>query len=105
MNKVIRDGKVAVLYSPGYGAGWYSWRQGGTKDEAMLFHHELVAAVESGDKLSTERTAARLFPDQYLGGVAQLTIAWVPQGTQFSIDEYDGNESLSYRDSDHWVTA
>ena len=25
MNKVIRDGKVAVLYSPGYGAGWYSW--------------------------------------------------------------------------------
>ena len=26
MEKVIRDGKVAVLYSPGYGAGWsYSW--------------------------------------------------------------------------------
>ena len=22
MEKVIRDGKVAVLYSPGYGAGW-----------------------------------------------------------------------------------
>ena len=25
MQKVIRDGKVAVLYSPGYGAGWYTW--------------------------------------------------------------------------------
>ena len=25
MEKVIRDGKVAVLYSPGYGAGWFSW--------------------------------------------------------------------------------
>ena len=25
MEKVIRDGKVAVLYSPGYGAGWSTW--------------------------------------------------------------------------------
>lgn len=24
-DKVIEDGKVAVLISPNYGAGWYSW--------------------------------------------------------------------------------
>lgn len=25
MDKVIKDGKVAVLYSPGFGAGWFTW--------------------------------------------------------------------------------
>ena len=25
MNKLIVDGKVAVLISPGFGAGWYTW--------------------------------------------------------------------------------
>jgi len=25
MTKYIRDGKVAVLYSPGFGAGWSTW--------------------------------------------------------------------------------
>ena len=29
MDKVIRDGKVAVLYSPGFGAGWSTWSRGG----------------------------------------------------------------------------
>ena len=27
MEKVIRNGQVAVLYSPGFGAGWYSWNE------------------------------------------------------------------------------
>ena len=25
MNKLIKNGKVAVLYSPGFGAGWFTW--------------------------------------------------------------------------------
>ena len=25
MDKVVRDGLVAVLVSPGHGAGWYTW--------------------------------------------------------------------------------
>ena len=25
IEKVVRDGKVAVLVSPGYGAGWSTW--------------------------------------------------------------------------------
>jgi hypothetical protein len=27
MNKLIRDGMVAVLYSPDYGSGWYTWNE------------------------------------------------------------------------------
>ncbi len=25
IQKLSQDGKVAVLYSPGFGAGWYTW--------------------------------------------------------------------------------
>jgi hypothetical protein len=43
MDKVIRDGKVAVLYSPGYGAGWYSWHD----NEELLYDPVIVDMVES----------------------------------------------------------
>lgn len=48
MEKVIRDGKVAVLYSPGYGAGWTTWEYDSKLHEIMLFHPLIVEKVESG---------------------------------------------------------
>lgn len=41
--RVVRDGKVAVLVSPGYGAGWSTWAAG----EEVMFCPEIVAAVEA----------------------------------------------------------
>jgi len=39
MEKHIENNQVAVLYSPGYGVGWYSWN----KDyPACLFHPIIV---------------------------------------------------------------
>lgn len=43
MEKVIRDGHVAVLYSPGYGAGWFTWNE---NHKELLFHPKLVEMVE-----------------------------------------------------------
>jgi len=42
MNKVIRDGKVAVLISYGWGAGFYTW---GAPLEA-IFDPNLVVLIE-----------------------------------------------------------
>jgi len=47
MDKIIRDGKVAVLYSPGYGAGWYSWN---TDCKECVFNPEIVKLVEAEEK-------------------------------------------------------
>jgi hypothetical protein len=103
IRKVIRDGKVAVLYSPGFGAGWSSW--GGNRQ--CLFAPEIVALVERGagpDAIADE--ALRLFGDGfYTGGASGLTIEWIEQGRQFRIDEYDGSESIVYCGEDSWVTA
>lgn len=96
MEKVIRDGKVAVIISPGYGAGWYSWHG----YEELLFHPKLVELVEQGRRGSiTEKLCLEILGNpkdayMYLGGAHQLVIEWVPVGTPFRIDEYDGSESL-----------
>lgn len=102
MQKVIRGGKVAVLYSPGYGAGWYTW----DVHIEGLFHPELVEAVERrASSTEIKEIAERLFGDNYYGGADQLRIEWIPVGTQFRIEEYDGSESI-YVQSDHtFITA
>lgn len=110
MEKVVRDGKVAVLWSPGYGAGWYTWNK---KYPQLLFHPRLVAMVEAGkrDEIENDLVAEVVgVPaddlDIYLGGARDLEIFWVPEGEQFLIEEYDGSESFRFRsDGELWLTA
>jgi hypothetical protein len=95
MEKVIRDGKVAVLISSGWGAGWSTWH--GHKE--LIFHPKLVELVES-EQHNQETVSAVLnelldkeeVEGIYLGGVRDLSITWIPEGTKFKIEEYDGSE-------------
>lgn len=93
MNKVVRNGKVAVLYSPGFGAGWYSWNP---DYKELLFHPLLVDMVESNriGEIDDEWVKENLGIDIYTGGASDLTIKWLDEGTHFDIDEYDGSESI-----------
>lgn len=103
MDRVIRDGRVAVLYSPGYGAGWSTWADKGLC-ERLLFDPVVVDWVEAGKvgEVPTDH-----FNDEYLytGGADDLTIRWVPVGTQFRIHEYDGSESVVLISEENWFTA
>lgn len=90
-DKVVRDGKVAVLYSPGFGAGWYSWD--GNGDASLVFDPEMVAAVEAKDVAAQEAIAERKWPEKYRGGLP-LKIQWVAEGSRFEIVEYDGSEEV-----------
>ena len=102
--KVVRDGKVAVLVSPNFGAGWYTWNsdenEGGL---ALLFCPEIVEAVERGEP--PYPIAERLFPNAYLGGLDSIEVAWLPVGTAFQVHEYDGSESLDVRGDMEWIVA
>ena len=100
--KVIRDGKVAVLVSAGYGAGWYSWN---SDCPALLFDPALVEAVEARDRDRIIARANELYPDGYFGGADGLYVEWLKPGTLFRIDEYDGSESLVTQQDDSWVVA
>jgi hypothetical protein len=101
MNKLIRDGKVAVLVSPGYGAGWYSWH----RNEELLYDPSIVEWVEQQafDKVLTYMELKH--PDVYCGGLEDLEIKWVSTGDRFRIDEHDGAESLVLEKNEYWLTA
>lgn len=101
MNKVVKDGLVAVLYSPGYGAGWFTW---GAPDEAV-FDPDLVNAVLEEDYDKAMQIANTKWPDKYDGGVRKLKVKWLPEGTRFIIDEYDGSESIACLDDVEFLTA
>lgn len=105
LEKVTRDGKVAVLYSPGYGAGWFTWNRDYPE---CLFSPTLIKLVEEGrlfgDQLEAE--ALRLFgEDFYAGGARDLKIKWLREGTQFQVNEYDGSESIQVNEQTNWYVA
>lgn len=102
VDKVIRDGKVAVLYSPGFGAGWSTWAYTPELKEQMVFCPALVFAIEKGEDLDV--VAEDLFPDEYHGGLRDLKICWVPMGQRFRISEYEGSESIELLDQiSHYI--
>jgi hypothetical protein len=101
--KVVKDGKVAVLVSPGFGAGWYTWNTG-NKD--CLFDADVVAAVLSGDNLKAADLAKEKWGEKfYTGGAETLEVFWVTEGTEFQVEEYDGSESLNFKEYQAWITA
>lgn len=102
MNKVIRDGCVAVLFSPGFGAGWYSWNQGRTE---LLFDPAMVELVEAEQWEELQAYVTLKYPDIYTGGLRDLQITWVPQGLGFRIEEYDGSETVEIQDQVVWIIA
>ena len=49
--------------------------------------------------------AEQLCPEGYFGGAEDLVIEWMPMGTEFEVDEYDGSESIRYKENEYWITA
>ena len=94
MEKVIRNGQVAVLYSSGFGAGWYSWND----KKELLFHPKLVEMVENNKQkeITEEFCKDLLNTDDYICvlGAEGLQIERLDEGTLFEIHEYDGSESI-----------
>lgn len=103
-DRVIRDGKVAVVYSPGFGAGWSTWADSEIR-EKIVFDPEIVSFVESNDKNGLSLYMALKYPDAYTGGMDDLIVDWLPVGTLFRIHEYDGNESIEVKEDMDWLIA
>ena len=102
MNKLNEDGRVAVLYSPGFGAGWYTWNY---EHPEILFDPAIVKFVEK-EKWDELATYVELkYPEIYTGGMRELTVEWIPEGALFKVNEYDGSESIELKEGDHWMVA
>ena len=102
MQKKTVDGLVAVLYSPDFGAGWYTWHN----IAELLFDPKVVEMVMDKTSAETIELYCRtVYGDHYYGGAGDLTVAWVPPGTEFVIDDYDGAETITFKDKVEWILA
>ena len=100
--KVVRDGKVAVLVSPGYGAGWSTWND----HPECLYDPDVVAWVEGGKEGSVPDLKAKYGWDHFCSlGADSLEIQWIPLGAEFRISEYDGAECVRLKDDEIWEVA
>jgi len=102
IDKLIDNGKVAVLYSPGFGAGWSTWNQGVPE---IIFDPAIVKFVENKQLAELHTYVTLKYPNIFLGGIKDLEVFWVPEGTLFKINEYDGSESIELKENDNWIVA
>jgi hypothetical protein len=109
MEKVIKDGKVAVIYSPGYGSGWFSWN---SRFPEILFHPKLVELVLENrhNEITREFVKDLLGIDSetyfFMGSSAnQLEVIWLDEGTKFYVRVYDGSEDIITSEDIKWQVA
>lgn len=98
MEKIVRDGKVAVAVSGGFGAGWSTWNDVNPMD-ARFNQLFLDGAADEAADLCDDLDLG------YAGGARDVEIVWVSVGTEFRITEYDGSESIEYKDDISWRKA
>lgn len=104
----MRDGRVAVLLSPGYGGGWSTWNRE-IRDQ-MLFDPHIVDIMLRDEPRETRLQQAKIlaelkYPGAYLDGMSTLEVQFVPEGTRFVIEEYDGFESITLEHDISWIIA
>jgi hypothetical protein len=105
--RVIKDGKVAVCYSPGFGVGWSTWEDDEFK-ETLMFHPAIVHMVlENKTHLINEQWIINNLGEKYaniaLSNLDTLDIEWVPQGSLIRINEYDGSEEIEIYDENSYI--
>lgn len=104
VEKLERDGKIAILYSPGYGAGWSTWND--DIAEELAFDKDLILAFENGGPDEVEKIAIEKYGEwEHCFSCGKLRIEWIPKGMAFYIKEYDGSETIVYPSNNLWMVA
>lgn len=106
-----KGGKIAVLVSGGFGAGWSTWNCNElaydkrvvefwlSKKDDKKFMREIDSFCDNHTKDETSALFASWgYDGTYFGGFEDIEIKWVAEGQPFRIMEYDGNEYMEIYD-------
>lgn len=91
------ENEVAVLVSYGYGAGWSTWN----REELCCDKRIVEYWLEHNDAEEEEVKAfceSIGYEDVFCGGWHGIKLEYIPAGSKFIIEEYDGCESLIMED-------
>ena len=95
-----KNGKVAVIISPGFGSGFST-----TNDRNMAIDFDLVDAFLKSDMTKFKYIADEKYGDWYQSVDMRFKVEWVPEGSRFMVQEYDGHESLVILDDTNTFVA
>ena len=99
--------EVGVLYSPSFGAGWSTWNS-----DCYAYDKRIVEKfIEDPDMFHNDTGRyqdlaafmSALGYDGYYGGARDLCLTFIPKGTLFRIDEYDGREGIELFDTSNYI--
>jgi hypothetical protein len=106
MEKVIVEGKVAVVIHPEYGLGWSSAYP---DIPELLFDPGIISLYKEKQWEKLKTYLVLKFPDVAYSysdrDIKSLVICWVRQGSKFRIEAYDGMESIVLYDDEKWIVA
>lgn len=96
---------IGVVVSPRYGAGWSTWNA--EIEEFLCLDALIVDAVLKKDWEAVLKRIEAVHPNVgvYDGGLENCVVEWVPEGSLFRIDEYDGFETVVLFDETDFYRA
>ena len=103
MEKVIRDGKTAIIIHKGWG---FPWSTGHGMPEESLFDPHLVHLLESN---ATQKEVEDYSFEKYKRNAwgswngHNLQVEWIDEGREFIITSYDGRVCLFFKDTANWI--
>lgn len=106
-----KDNMIGVLISPGWGAGWQTWTDNDFPVNVALDKRVIEKWLELKDESDGREKfcswLSMITNDKYFyaGGWRTLELVFVPKGSTFKIDEYDGFESLSFITDSEYMTV
>ena len=96
-----KNNNAFILISPEYGSGWSTWNEDIDQEtgekytiarDKRIVEKFLEQPHVTGREM--EEFLKSLGYNVYMGGYDNLTIAKIPKGHQFIIDDYDGYEEI-----------
>lgn len=104
MDKVVKNGKVAIIHSTELGAYWYSVH----RNKELIFDPNIVAILED-DTLEPIQQADQIdeyleekYGDGWYGDTLNIEVGYIPQGTLFT---FDSNDNLILMSELEWLEA
>lgn len=106
---------VAVLISLGFGAGWSTWNGEELAYDARVVEfflkhsndtqwlHNCSTRGTKENKEANDFFTSLGYEHPYMGGFGSLKLVWIPTGTLFRIQEYDGAESIEFFSKEDWM--
>jgi hypothetical protein len=110
--RVERDGLVAVLIHPHYGAGW-STAANDDEKQLLMFDPHIVDILLREKEYSTREQLTQDIKNvcalkgyrSYIEGAEYLAVTWIPKGQLFIVDEYEGYENVVFPHHIKWIEA